>query len=118
MTTRDFLIGPSAHIPPGEGRIFHVGGQRVAVFHARDGAIYATQASCPHRGGPLADGLMGGATLICPLHGWTFNLATGAAIRGECGLQTYSVRRNASDDLIISIPEPVGATAALAAHSD
>jgi nitrite reductase (NADH) small subunit len=49
------------------------------------------QAACPHKGGPLADGLVGGTTLICPLHAWKFDLATGQALFGDCGLKTYPV---------------------------
>ena len=54
-------IGTLAQIPPGEGRNIVVGDRTLAVFHLRDGAVYATQPNCPHAGGPLADGLTGGA---------------------------------------------------------
>ena len=60
------------------------------------GALFATQAECPHKGGPLADGLIGDTTLICPLHDWFFDLATGRLKNGECEIATYPVR--ASDD--------------------
>ncbi len=62
------------------------------MFHTRGGDVYAVQAECPHRGGPLADGLVGGTTLICPLHAWKFDLTTGQALFGDCGLKTYPVR--------------------------
>ena len=41
------ILGPLAQIPVGEGRVFDIGGLRIAVFHTRSGAVYATQASCP-----------------------------------------------------------------------
>ncbi len=88
----EFLLGPLAEIPPGEGREFHVRGHHVAVFHTRSGAVYATEALCPHRQGPLADGLLGGRVLVCPLHAWKFDLATGAALSGDCALRTYPAR--------------------------
>ena len=58
-------------------------GEEIAVFHTRAGGVYATQALCPHRQGPLADGLIGGTTLLCPLHAWKFDLATGEALDGR-----------------------------------
>jgi nitrite reductase [NAD(P)H] small subunit len=85
----DIIIGPLSKIPPGEGRNFEMAGERFAVFHTRAGEVFALQAACPHKGGPLADGLVGGSTLICPLHGWKFDLRSGAALAGACGLKTY-----------------------------
>src|SRR5882672_5892867 len=82
-------LGSAAQIPPGEGRNFEVGGQRVAVFRTRDGRVFATQAACPHRGGPLADGLVGDGVVICPLHEWRFDLASGATPNGTCPLAVY-----------------------------
>ncbi|HWF35573.1 MAG TPA: nitrite reductase small subunit NirD [Solirubrobacteraceae bacterium] len=63
-------------VPLGEGRAVAVGGHRVAVFRAEDG-WFALDASCPHRGGPLADGIVASRTVICPLHERRFDLATG-----------------------------------------
>lgn len=70
-------------VPAGEGRNFEVAGRRIAVFHAMDGAVYASQPLCPHRHGPLADGLMGGATVVCPLHERVFDLRTGCGLSHE-----------------------------------
>jgi nitrite reductase (NADH) small subunit len=88
----EMIIGPLNLIPVGEGRRFDVRGHRVAVFHTRAGQVFATQAECPHQGGPLADGLVGGSTLICPLHERAFDLSTGAGIGQSCVLLTYPVR--------------------------
>jgi nitrite reductase (NADH) small subunit len=97
----EIKLGPVENIPPGEGRVYDADGDRIAVFRARGGEVYAVQAECPHRGGPLADGLLGGSTLICPLHGWKFDLKTGQAVYGDCGLKTYSVSVDASNQLIL-----------------
>ena len=96
--TAEINLGPLTQIPLGEGRNFEVSGTEIAVFHTRQG-VYATQAACPHRQGPLADGLVGGTTLICPFHAWKFDLKTGEALMGQCGLQTYPVRVTESGDL-------------------
>jgi nitrite reductase (NADH) small subunit len=100
-STTEVTLGPVSAIPPGEGRTFAVARERIAVFHGRDGQLFATQATCPHRGGPLADGLLGGSTLICPLHGWKFDLSSGAVLRGECGLKTYAVRVSAAQQIVV-----------------
>jgi len=50
------VLGPLADIPVGEGRAYAVGDLQIAVFRLRNGTVRATQAVCPHAGGPLADG--------------------------------------------------------------
>jgi nitrite reductase (NADH) small subunit len=97
-------LGSLTQIPQGEGRNFAVAGQEVAVFRARDGAVYATQARCPHRAGPLADGLVGGSTLVCPLHDWQFDLASGKALRGDCDLSVYRVALGPDQELLLELP--------------
>lgn len=95
MMTREkteTLLGHADQIPPGEGRVFSVAGVDVAVFHTRAGQVYAVQAECPHRQGPLADGLTGGTTVMCPLHSRKFDLTTGVGLQGDCDIQTYPIR--------------------------
>jgi len=65
-------------IPVGEGRSVAIDGEQVAVFRLRDGSVRALGAVCPHRGGPLADGLLDDRVVVCPLHGYTYDLVTGA----------------------------------------
>jgi nitrite reductase (NADH) small subunit len=88
----EHAIGSIAQIPPGEGREFTIAETKIAVFHLRDGTIRATQAECPHKKGPLADGLTGNGIVVCPYHAWKFELATGLPVFGDCGIQTYEVR--------------------------
>lgn len=103
MASQHF-IGDLAEIPEGEGRNFEVAGRRVAVFRLRDGRVFATQAQCPHRKGPLSDGLLGGDTLVCPLHEWRFNLATGETENGSCAIETYELRVEADGSMVIALP--------------
>ena len=98
-------LGQLSEIPPGEGRTFAAGDKHVAVFHSRDGRVFATQATCPHRGGPLADGLLGGSTLVCPLHEWSFDLQSGMAIHGQCGIAVYPVTAAADGTLVLEMEE-------------
>jgi nitrite reductase (NADH) small subunit len=103
MPMTELEIGTLSAIPPGEGRRLNAFGQNIAVFHTRSGKVFAVQGDCPHRGGPLADGLVGGTTLICPLHSWKFNLETGAALFGDCGIKTYPVRVDESGRIFVTI---------------
>lgn len=98
-------LGQLSSIPPGEGRNVEAFGLKIAVFHTRAGAVFAVQAECPHRGGPLADGLVGGTTLICPLHAWKFDLATGNALFGDCGIKTFPVRVDESGRILITVDQ-------------
>ena len=88
----EISLGPVDQIPMGEGRVFPMRGLEVAVFHTRAGAVYAVQAECPHRQGPLADGLVGGTTVMCPFHSRKFDLVTGVGQMGDCDIQTYPIR--------------------------
>jgi nitrite reductase (NADH) small subunit len=97
----EIKIGMACEIPLGEGRVYSLGGEKIAVFRTRGGEVYAVQAECPHRGGPLADGLIGGATLICPLHSWKFDLKTGQALFGDCGIKTFQVRVDEDGQIIL-----------------
>ncbi|MDQ2706951.1 MAG: Rieske (2Fe-2S) protein [Actinomycetota bacterium] len=76
-------LGAVDQIPLGEGRAFAVGAQQVAVFRLRDGTLRATQAHCPHAGGPLADGQLDPSTIVCPLHMRAFSFADGRCAEGE-----------------------------------
>jgi nitrite reductase (NADH) small subunit len=98
-------LGPLDRIPPGEGRTFELRGKRVAVFRTRAGEVFATQASCPHRQGPLADGLLGERCVVCPLHGFKFDLATGAPIGHACGqVATYPVSVGEDGRIHLRVP--------------
>lgn len=84
----DIQVGPVDDIPVGQGRTFTVDGEQIAVFRLRDGSLRAIDAVCPHKGGPLADGLADDQVVVCPLHGHTFDMATGS----EAGGHPMSVR--------------------------
>jgi nitrite reductase (NADH) small subunit len=90
-------------VPPGEGRATRVGGIPIAIFRAEDGSWYAVQDTCPHRGGPLADGIVGGRSVICPLHERRFDLANGEPLGHECGfLRTYRVDVQGDEVLLVT----------------
>ena len=92
-------VGRLDEIPVGEGRTFAVDGRQVAVFRLRDGSLRALDAICPHRGGPLADGLADDCVVVCPLHGHTFDMSTGGEASGA-GLSVRSYPVEAVDGTI------------------
>ena len=75
----------------------------MAVFHTRAGEVYALQADCPHRSGPLADGLTGGTTIICPLHDRAFDLRNGAGINNDDCVMPYPVRLSEDGSVLIEL---------------
>ena len=83
-------IGSAADVPLLEGRTVAVGTRRVAVFRGPAG-FHALAARCPHRGGPLADGLVTAGCVTCPLHNWRFDLRTGAGLGDHPGVESFVV---------------------------
>jgi nitrite reductase (NADH) small subunit len=87
-----YTVGLIEDVPPGEGRAFAVAGTQVAIFRLRDGSLHATQAACPHAGGPLADGQTDVNVLVCPLHLFAYRWSDGASTSGAGPLRMYPVR--------------------------
>lgn len=76
-------LGSVEKIALGQGQRFVIQGKDIAVFRTRDGKIFAIEDRCPHRQGPLSDGIVGGGQVICPLHGHKFDLETGKGSDGQ-----------------------------------
>ncbi len=72
----------------GKGKHVQAGVKQVALFKVGD-RVYATEAACPHQGGPIADGTLEGLNVTCPWHKWCFDLATGESKSGPSRLLTY-----------------------------
>ena len=56
-----------------------VGDSEIAIFNL-DGRFLTIENTCPHKGGPLCDGIVSGTTVVCPLHGQRFDLETGMPV--------------------------------------
>ena|SRR5437879_6418579 len=101
-----YNLGPLDRLPRGEGRTFLIENTPVAIFRTRQDEVFATQASCPHKGGPLADGIIGAGKVICPLHAYKFDLANGKAAENSCmALKTYTVSVSETGDLLLNFTE-------------
>ena len=89
----DFVLAMAvSELPPGSCREVSLEGRRVALYNVA-GKVYATGNSCPHRGGPLAQGFLDGCLVICPWHAWAFDVRTGVCPDdGGLRLAIYQVK--------------------------
>lgn len=80
-------------IPLREGRAVEVLGREIALFNLGSRFV-AVENRCPHRGGPLSDGIVTGGMVVCPLHSWKVCLASGAVKKpqAEACVETYPTR--------------------------
>jgi len=67
-------------VPAREGRAVPIGDREIAIFNLGD-RFLATDNRCPHQGGPLCDGIVTGASVVCPLHAWKIDLGSGCVVR-------------------------------------
>ncbi|MBV8785763.1 MAG: nitrite reductase (NAD(P)H) small subunit [Mycobacterium sp.] len=103
----DVTLGPVDDLPPCEGRAYVVEGRQIAVFRLRDGSLRALDAVCPHRGGPLADGLLDDRVVVCPLHSHTYELETGREVgNGGLCVTAYPVHTDGAGTIHLRLPEP------------
>jgi nitrite reductase (NADH) small subunit len=99
------------NLPPREGRAAIVADRELALFNLGD-RFLAVSNRCPHRLGPLCDGIVTGASVVCPLHAWKINLETGAVERplsaeaNPC-VKTYATR---VEDGILLVEMPLART--------
>ena len=86
-------VTPTASVPLREGRVVNLGGRDIALFNL-GGRFAAIDNQCPHQGGPLCDGIVSGTSVVCPLHGWKFDLDTGYPVLASSPtcLTTYPTR--------------------------
>jgi nitrite reductase (NADH) small subunit len=85
MTDDWLLIGLESDIPVQGARVVKTGNGDIAVFRTIDGAVLAIEDRCPHRHGPLSQGIVHGDTVTCPLHNWVISLKTGEAQGADVG---------------------------------
>jgi nitrite reductase (NADH) small subunit len=97
-------VAAVGEIPVGRGKSVEVDGVPIAVFNAGSGQYQALSGSCPHEGGPLADGALLGDSVVCPWHGFDFNLRTGACDGApDLSVSVYPVKV-AGSDILVELP--------------
>jgi nitrite reductase (NADH) small subunit len=102
-------------LAPGERRIIEIEGRSIGIFNV-DGRFYALHNGCPHKGGPLCEGRLGGTTLTvrgrafpygregqvlrCAWHGWEFDITTGRAL-ADAGVRARTYRVEVEDGAVV-----------------
>jgi nitrite reductase (NADH) small subunit len=98
-------IGHINDIPRLGARVVQTEQGNIAVFRTADDAVFALADSCPHKGGPLSQGIVSGNTVTCPMHNWRINLADGQAIAPDEGCTgRFAVHVDAEGQLFLELP--------------
>ena len=100
----DFIeIACVSDLPVGRARACLVGDRLIALYHTPEG-FFATDNTCPHRGGPLGEGDLLGSEIVCPWHFWSFNVATGENIADpSLHIRTHEVKVD-GDRVLVRLP--------------
>jgi nitrite reductase (NADH) small subunit len=102
-------IGRLQEIPPRGARCVQTALGRIAVFRTGDDRVFAIEDRCPHRGGPLSQGIVHGHAVTCPLHNWVIDLASGEAQGADSGRVRTFVLRVDGDRLLMRASDLVAA---------
>ena len=78
-------IGTVDDIPRQGSRVVRTAAGDIALFRTLEGEVFALQDKCPHKGGPLSQGIVSGKRVACPLHDWKIALDTGIAVAPDEG---------------------------------
>ena len=93
MTIRWFTVGHLHEIPRLSAKVVTVHGTPIALFRTQSDAVFALEDRCPHKQGPLSQGIVHDGKVTCPLHGWVIDLAEGTAQSPDEGrTATYPIR--------------------------
>jgi NAD(P)H-dependent nitrite reductase small subunit len=97
----DFIeVARASELPVGRAKAVTVDGRTVALYHTARG-FFATDNTCPHRGGPLAEGDVMGDEIVCPWHLWSFDVATGICPgNDDYRIATHEVRADGERILV------------------
>lgn len=94
-------IGALGDIPRRGSRVVKTAMGCVAVFRTGADEVFALENRCPHKGGPLSEGIVHGTSVTCPLHNWVFSLDSGQAQGADKGtVPTYPARIEAGRVLL------------------
>jgi nitrite reductase (NADH) small subunit len=78
-------VGNLNDIPRQGSRVVNTATGEIALFRSVDDQVFALNNRCPHKGGPLSQGIVHGKRVTCPLHSWQIDLETGAAVAPDVG---------------------------------
>jgi nitrite reductase (NADH) small subunit len=93
-------------IPLREARSVRLGGRDIAIFNLGD-RFLAVDNRCPHKGGPLSEGIVSGATVVCPLHAMKVSLETGNVLNSPTSPQCVETFRTRVEDGVVLLEFPI-----------
>jgi nitrite reductase (NADH) small subunit len=97
--------GSLTEIPARGARVVKTGDGNVAVFRTSADEVFALADRCPHKQGPLSQGIVHGTSVTCPLHDWVIDLNTGSAVGPDSGC-TSSYPVKVEDGLVyVDVPD-------------
>jgi len=91
------------NIPSMGSRVVLVDKTEIAIFKTKDGSIFAINNICPHKQGKLAEGLVHGKNVTCPLHNWDIDLSSGEALGNDSGCTNVYESKIENDTVFISL---------------
>jgi nitrite reductase (NADH) small subunit len=93
MDSNWIAIGHIDDIPLRGARCVKTPEGKIAVFRTAENEVFAIEDQCPHKGGPLSQGIVHGKSVTCPLHNWVISLESGEALDADDGaVRTMPVR--------------------------
>ena len=96
-------IGDISDIPLRGARCVKTPQGKIGVFRTGENQVYAIEDHCPHKGGPLTQGIVHGGSVTCPLHNWVISLETGMALGADEGAVRTIPIRNIDGQLSIAL---------------
>jgi nitrite reductase (NADH) small subunit len=100
-------IGTLADIPQRGARTVRIEGEKeIAVFRTGDDHVFALVNECPHKKGPLSQGIVHGHSVACPLHNWNITLASGEAQGADKGCTPTIAVRQDGERILLARPVP------------
>ena len=101
-TLQRIRVATVSELPKNIGKTIIVGSHEIALFHLANGKIRAIENRCPHKGGVLAEGMVSGEHVFCPMHDWKINVNDGNVQAPDTGcVNTFPVEIENNDVYII-----------------
>lgn len=101
-TLQRIKVARVSELPKDLGKTVRVGSHEIALFHLANGKIRAIENRCPHKGGVLAEGMVSGEHVFCPMHDWKINVCDGEVQKPDRGcVNTFKVEIENEDVYIV-----------------
>lgn len=101
-------VGSLAEVPQRGARVVTTPEGNIAIFRTTGDAVFALDDRCPHKGGPLSQGIVHGSAVTCPLHNWVIDLATGRAAAPDEGCVRRIPARVEAGRILLGLPDAAG----------